>query len=48
MPVTLSLAVRYFKAAADQGLAPAQYNLGYALKNGQGRPVNLSMARTTL
>ncbi|WP_425537010.1 tetratricopeptide repeat protein, partial [Klebsiella pneumoniae] len=38
-------AVEWFRKAADQGDAKAQYNLGFAYANGQGVRQNKSMAK---
>ena len=38
------LAARYFKLAADQGHAPAQFQYGLCLKEGEGVPCDLSAA----
>jgi TPR repeat protein len=37
-------AVKWFRKAADQGLAPAQYNLGVCYANGEGVPKDVVMA----
>jgi TPR repeat protein len=36
--VDIAEACRYYKLAADQGLARAQYNLGYMYEHGDGVP----------
>ncbi|WP_425537026.1 tetratricopeptide repeat protein, partial [Klebsiella pneumoniae] len=38
-------AVEWYRKAADQGDATAQYNLGFAYANGQGVRQNKSMAK---
>ena len=38
------LAARYFKLAADQGHAPAQFRYGLCLKEGEGVPRDLDEA----
>ena len=53
MPENDAEAVKWFRKAADQGFAKAQFNLGAAYYNGDGVPENhvrahvwLSMAKT--
>ena len=36
--------MRWFRKAADQGFAPAQYNLGLIYANGRGVPVDYAEA----
>jgi TPR repeat protein len=37
-------AARLFRKAADMGYAPAQYNLGYCYKYGDGVPRDLTLS----
>ena len=38
MPQDFAEAVKWFRLAAEQGIAPAQYNLGIRYAKGQGVP----------
>ena len=38
MPQDNAEAVKWYRLAADQGIAEAQYNMGIMYKNGQGVP----------
>jgi hypothetical protein len=40
VPQDYGEAMRWYRKAADQGVASAQYNLGYMYANGQGAPEN--------
>jgi TPR repeat protein len=44
MPVNLFEAVRWYRLAAEQGFAIAQFNLGYCYKRGRGVDVDLLLA----
>ena len=43
-PQDYGMAVKYFRLAADQGYAMAQYNLGVCYKRGEGVPQDYGMA----
>jgi hypothetical protein len=45
VPVDYKKAREYYEKAANQGLAAAQFNLGYMYEMGWGVPINFTQAR---